>query len=154
MRSWKGLLVFLVLVALAASMGLWASPDGWYASLRKPSFNPPDAVFGPVWTLLYLMIAVAAWRVVRRGPPQYVIALWCLQLALNAAWSPIFFGAHETGWALADILALWVLVGSTTWVFWRADRIAGLLMIPYWAWITFATALNASIWQLNAAAPP
>lgn len=149
MRSWKGLLVFLALVMLVAASGAWVGPDAWYVALRKPWFNPPNWIFGPVWSLLYALMAVAAWRVVGKPGARAALTLWAIQLACNAAWSPIFFGAHQPGWALADIVVLWCLVGATTVLFWRIDRIAGALLIPYWVWVTFAAALNASIWHLN-----
>lgn len=149
MRSWKGLLVFFALVALAAGLGASAAPDAWYGALHKPWFNPPNWIFGPVWTLLYVLMAIAAWRVFRKRGAGIALTLWIIQLACNAAWSPIFFGAHQLGWALADIIVLWALLAATTVLFWRIDRPAGALMVPYWVWVTFAAVLNASIWNLN-----
>jgi len=124
----------------------------WYADLIKPSFNPPDAVFGPVWTVLYIMMAIAAWRVWRtadrdsaRGP----LTLFALQLALNLGWSVVFFGLQKIGAAIATIIVLDVAVVVTTLAFRPVDRLAGLLMLPYLAWVAFATVLNIAIWRLN-----
>ncbi len=151
MRGWLGLVVFLVLVAAAAVLGAMAMPDAWYASLQKPSFNPPAWIFGPAWTLLYILMAVAAWRVFRVAGWGPAIGLWLIQLAVNASWSPLFFGMHRIDLALLTIIALDILVIATIAVFFRKDRIAGWLMLPYLAWIAFATTLNAAIWQLNPA---
>ncbi|MEO7014561.1 MAG: TspO/MBR family protein [Dokdonella sp.] len=151
MRGWLGLVVFLVLVAAAAVLGAMAMPDAWYASLQKPSFNPPAWIFGPAWTLLYILMAVAAWRVFRVAGWGPAIGLWLIQLAVNASWSPLFFGMHRIDLALLTIIALDILVIATIAVFFRKDRIAAWLMLPYLAWIAFATTLNATIWQLNPA---
>ena len=151
MKHWKSLVVFLALVAIAAVCGSLALPDAWYAALAKPSFNPPNAIFAPVWTVLYLLIAIAAWRVWRVAGFSAAIVLWLVQLAGNAAWSPLFFGAHQIGLALADIVLLDALVLATTVQFFRCDRVAGWLLVPYLAWIGFATLLNAAIWRLNGA---
>lgn len=151
MRGWLGLVVFLVLVAAAAVLGAMAMPDAWYASLQKPSFNPPAWIFGPAWTLLYILMAVAAWRVFRVAGWGPAIGLWLIQLAVNASWSPLFFGMHRIDLALLTIIALDILVIATIAVFFRKDRIAAWLMLPYLAWIAFATTLNAAIWQLNPA---
>lgn len=149
MKAWKSLLGFLVAVFAAAMVGIVAKPDAWYAGLHKPSFNPPNWLFGPVWTILYIAMAVAAWRVfVRRGFDRSLWA-WSVQLALNAAWSPLFFAAHAIALALADILVLLLAVLGTALLFFRRDRIAGSLMLPYAAWVAFATLLTFAIWRLN-----
>lgn len=130
-----------------------ANVGTWYATLSKPPFNPPNWLFGPVWTLLYIAMAVAAWRVWRtRDLPSDLagpIALYTAQMGLNFAWSLIFFGLHRIGSALVDILALLVLILATTIVFWRRDVLAGVLMVPYLAWVSFAALLNFSLWRLN-----
>ena len=114
--------------------------------------NPPSWVFGPVWTLLYCMMAVAAWLVWRRGgwPAQKKpLGLYLVQWALNALWTPLFFGLQRPGLALADIVALDVVALATLISFWRVKRAAGLLLTPYALWVAFATALNFAIWRLN-----
>ena len=137
--------------ALGASV-VATSVDTWYADLAKPSFTPPDQVFGPVWTALYVLMAVAAWRVwraadrdTRRGP----LTLFALQLALTLGWTVVFFGLQKIGAALATIVVLDVGVVVTALAFRAIDRWAGLLMLPYVAWVAFATVLNIAIWRLN-----
>ena len=125
----------------------------WYPTLVKPSFNPPAWIFGPVWTLLYLMMGVAAFLVWREGLAsdgvRIALAVFGVQLALNGLWSILFFGLRSPGWAFVEILVLWLAIGATVWVFWRVVPAAGALLLPYWAWVTFATVLNGSIWTLN-----
>ena len=151
MRGWFGLVVFLVLVAAAALLGGLSTPDAWFSALQKPSFNPPGWVFGPAWTLLYILMAIAAWRFYRVDGFGLAIGLWLVQLVVNAAWSPLFFGMHRADLALLDIIVLDILVIATIAVFLCKDRIAAWLMLPYLGWIAFATTLNAAIWQLNPA---
>jgi benzodiazapine receptor len=154
-RSWIALAGFVALCFAVAAIGgavTAASVATWYAALAKPPFNPPDWVFGPVWTVLYVMIAVAGWRVwCRRGRPGAPLALgaWALQLALNLGWSLLFFGAHRIGAALAEIGVLLLAIVITATLFWRIDRVAGGLLVPYAAWVAFAGVLNAAIWRLN-----
>jgi tryptophan-rich sensory protein len=125
----------------------------WYPTLIKPSFNPPAWVFGPVWTLLYVMMGVAAFLVWRRGfdaeGVRLALTIFAIQLALNGLWSILFFGIRQPGWALAEIIVLWIAIGLTALRFWRLVPAAGLLLLPYWAWVSFATVLNASLWWLN-----
>lgn len=149
MRGWKSLIVFLLLVTAAALAGATSAPDAWFEALQKPSFNPPNWVFGPAWTLLYALMAIAAWRVYRVAGLCLAIGLWGVQLAVNAIWSPLFFGLHRIDLALVDIVILDILVVATIVTFFRHDKLAGWLMVPYLAWISFATILNATIWQLN-----
>ena len=146
------LLVFLAAVILTGMFGSAFPPGEWYAGMVKPSWNPPDWLFGPVWTLLYLLMAVAAWRVwlraagsVRRG----AIVWWVIQLVLNGLWSWLFFGLHRIGWALAELGLLWVAILFTFIAFRSIDRLAGLLLLPYLAWVSFAAVLNFSLWSLN-----
>ena len=149
MRHWKSLLVFLLLAFAAGGVGSLAMPDAWYAALAKPSFNPPNGVFAPVWTALFVLMAVAAWRVYRHAGFGAAIALWLAQLVFNAAWSPLFFGLHRIGLALADIVVLLALILATSIAFFRIDRIAAALLLPYLAWVAFATALTLAIFRLN-----
>ena len=150
LRSVISLLLVLILVAAAAAFGGLFQPGDWYQALDKPAGNPPDWVFGPVWTVLYLTMAVAAWRVWRaRGEWGVELWLWMAQLTSNALWSYLFFGLQRPGLALVDILLLLALIIWTAARFGRVDRIAGWLLVPYAAWVTFATYLNAGVWILN-----
>lgn len=149
------LLGFLVLCfAVSAGGGaITATSVGtWYQALAKPAFTPPDWVFAPVWSTLYLLMAIAAWRVwLARAEPaaRGVLVLFFVQLALNLAWSAIFFGLQRPGWALIELTILVVLVALTARAFWILDRLAGALMAPYVAWALFALALNFEVWRLN-----
>ncbi len=129
-----------------------AVPD-WYASLQKPGWTPPTWLFGPVWTALYVLMALAAYLVYRRlGWPEAYLPLlaFAVQLLLNAAWTPLFFGLHELGWALAEGLCLLAAILVTMVLFWRAAPAAGLMLVPYAVWVAYAMALNFAIWRLNA----
>jgi translocator protein len=143
------LVVFLALAFAAAGVGSQFGPSPWFEALHKPSWNPPDWVFAPVWTSLYAMMAVAAWLVWRTGA-RAPLAWWLVQLVLNAAWSWLFFGLRRPDLAFADIVVLWVAIAATIVAFAPASRTAALLLAPYLAWVTFATALNGTIWRLNA----
>lgn len=144
------LLVFFTLVVGGGLViGYFTAPGEWYAQLEKPSFNPPGWVFGPVWTILYVLIAIAGWRVWRQDATGWPVRLWSAQLALNFLWSPTFFAAHLIGAALAVVLLLLAAVLGFIAVSWRQDRPAALLFIPYAAWVSFATLLTASILTLN-----
>jgi tryptophan-rich sensory protein len=140
--------VFLLAVlGIGLLIGTVTRPDGWYAALAKPSFNPPNWVFGPVWSLLYVMIAVAGARTFERGAGGF--PLWLGQMALNCAWSPVFFGLHRPGVALAIIVALLIAILAFIATRWQADRVSALLFVPYAAWVAFASVLNAAIVALN-----
>jgi benzodiazapine receptor len=149
------MIVFLLLSFSAAAVGSIAvsgSLQSWYAALQKPPFNPPNWVFGPVWTALYLMIAFSGWLVWLRRAETSVslpLSLFGIQLALNALWSVIFFGFHEIGLAAAEIVALWTVTALYAAVSWKISKAAALLMSPYLAWVAFATLLNISILVLN-----
>lgn len=144
--------VFLsLLVGGAAAFFTEPSIAGWYAGLNKPSFNPPNWVFAPVWTTLYVLMGVAASRVWKITGFGTAIIFWLLQLAFNFCWSALFFWRHRIGLALADLVALWLVLAVTLILFWRRDRVAGWLLAPYLAWVSFAFALNLAIWQLNPA---
>ena len=145
-------LFLLLTLGVAAAGGYATAPEisGWYATLAKPSFNPPNWIFGPVWTALYVLMAIAAWRVWRVASlSSRPMQLFFVQLAFNLAWSFIFFHAHATGAALIEVAALLSLIVWTSLSFARRDRIAGWLFAPYIAWVSFATLLNAAIWRLN-----
>ena len=153
-RSGRALAGFFVITFCAPALSaFFGMPDDWYATLAKPPWNPPSWVFGPVWTLLYTLMAVAAWLVWRRGGfavQRGPLICYLVQLALNAAWTPLFFGLHQPGWALADILLLWLALTATLAAFWRVHRAASWLLVPYLAWVSFASALNFELWRLNA----
>jgi tryptophan-rich sensory protein len=150
MRDLRALGVFLALVAIAAFFGTQFQPGLWYEGLEKPPLNPPGWVFGPVWSVLYLAIAVAGWLVWRtRSASSMPLALWGSQLLLNAAWSMLFFGFHLSGLALFDIVLLLALLIATTASFFQVRTLAGVLFLPYVAWVGFAAYLNAGLWYLN-----
>lgn len=144
-----GLIGFIMVTFCAPAIGVLTLPGSWYASLNKPAWNPPACIFGPVWTFLYLIMAVAAWLVWKRAGWKSTVWLYLIQLALNAAWTPIFFGAHELGWALAEIIALWIAILVTLIAFLSVNRMAGLMLAPYLAWVSFATFLNFTLWRMN-----
>ena len=147
--------LFFLACFLAAGLGslfTMGSLGSWYAGLAKPSWNPPSWLFGPVWTALYAMMAVAGWLVWRRGGSQSRIALrwFAIQLALNVGWSAVFFGLQLPGLAFIEILALWVAIAATLVTSWKVSRAAGILLAPYLLWVSFASILNFAIWRLNA----
>ncbi len=154
-RDYGALAVFVAICLAIAALGGLAtatSVETWYPSLVKPVFNPPNRLFGPVWTVLYLMVAIAGWRVWRCGgsPVQRRAMLaYAIQLLLNLIWSILFFGLRLIGVAFVEIIALLTAIVVTTLLFWRVDRFAGLLFVPYAAWVAFATVLNGAIWRLN-----
>ncbi|MFI9012288.1 TspO/MBR family protein [Actinosynnema sp. NPDC053489] len=146
-----GLAVFAAAVAAVAVIGSLAavSSSAEYEQLRTPSWAPPSWLFGPVWTALYVMIALSGWLFWKRNGTGPELALYAVQLVLNAAWTPLFFAAGRYGWALVDIVALLVVIIALVVAFGRKHRPAALLLVPYLAWVGFATALNASILSLN-----
>ncbi|MEW5978915.1 MAG: TspO/MBR family protein [Acidobacteriota bacterium] len=152
-RNMLGLVGWLVISLVAGWTGSRYTPGAWYASLTKPAWTPPDALFPPVWTVLYVLMGLAAWLVWRReGFTGAAAALICflIQLSLNALWSYLFFGLHRTDLAFFEIVVLWVMILVVGVLFWREDWRAGALMIPYWLWVGFASCLNFALWRLNA----
>lgn len=152
MKSVAALARWIVLTFCAAFTGFFIQPAGYYASLVKPAWAPPPWIFGPVWTMLYLMMATAAWLVWRdggwraqRGP----LTLYLVQLLLNALWTPLFFGLRNPGLALVEIVILGVAIVLTGRAFHSVSRVAAWLLVPYLTWVLFATALNFSIWRLQ-----
>lgn len=127
------------------------SVSGWYNALRHPAFVPPTWVFVPVWVILYALMGLAAWRVWRADHPSGTAALmfFGVQLGLNALWPGLFFELHSPGLAFLEIVVLWGAVGATVLRFWQVDRPAGAMLVPYWAWVSFAVVLNYSFWILN-----
>jgi translocator protein len=151
-RAAAGLVAWVALCFGAAAVGSQFPPGAWYQALAKPAWNPPSWVFGPVWTALYAMMGVAAWMVWReRGfaGARLALGLFLAQLGLNALWSWLFFGLRRPGLALAEIVALWLLIAATIAAFRPVRRAAALLLAPYLAWVTFAAALNYTLWRLN-----
>jgi translocator protein len=147
----KRFVLFLLAAFVPAAVGAAFPAPDYYARLDKPAWSPPGWLFGPVWSVLYLLIGIAGWLVSRRGGPGTgrALGLWGTQLALNAAWTPIFFGLRAPGPALAEIAVMWVAIAATTVAFFLRRTAAGALMLPYLAWVAFATALNFEIWRLN-----
>ena len=146
------LIGWLTLTFSAALTGFFIQPDGYYAALAKPAWAPPAWVFGPVWTALYIAMAVAAWLVWRCGgwrAQRSPLLLYLVQLGLNALWTPLFFGLRSPGLALVWIILLLVAIVLTARAFFRIDRGAGWLLVPYLLWVGFAAVLNFSIWRLQ-----
>ncbi len=154
-HPWLGLIVFLVVCFAAAGIGgAITTPKiaTWYAALTKPSWNPPNWIFGPVWSSLYFCMAIAAWLVWRQKGftgAMFPLALFGVQLALNVLWSCIFFGLENPGLAFVEVLLLWTAIAATMATFWQRSKIAGILFVPYLAWASFASVLNFTIWRMN-----
>lgn len=150
--SW---IVFYLCVSVAASSGFifpLGDANEWFTALHRPSIAPPNWIFGPVWTLLYILIATSAYRLIQKQPHPLIpiaIALWALQLALNVIWTPVFSGAQNLEGAFYYIIALWLSILGYVGVSYRIDQWASYLMIPYLGWVSFAALLNYSYWQIN-----
>lgn len=150
MGYWTSLIAFLVLCTVAASSGALFAPGPWYDTLAKPSWTPPQWVFPTVWTILYVMIAIAGWLVYRAQGVGTLLWVWVAQLALNAAWSYVMFGAHRIGGALIELVLLWLSIVTFIVLAWKPVNTAALLFLPYLVWVTTAGALNYQVWRLNA----
>jgi translocator protein len=148
-RLWLLPLFLLMVVGGGLAIGYLTQPGEWYAQLRKPSFNPPGWVFPPVWTVLYVLIAIAGWRSWERNRGGWAMRLWWAQLVLNFLWSPLFFAAHRIDLALVVVLLLLAVSLGFIAVSWREDRLAAWLFTPYAAWVGFASLLNATLLALN-----
>jgi benzodiazapine receptor len=149
-----GLVGWLAISFVASGIGAIASisATSFYGQLVQPNWAPPSSVFGPVWTVLYALMGIAAWMVWRTGgfrANRSALTLFLVQLAVNALWSWLFFAWHRGALAFVDIVLLWLLIVATLVSFWRVRPLAGALLIPYLLWVSFATALNLSVWQLN-----
>jgi translocator protein len=158
MKNWNSLLVLVLFVAVCLGVGglgsifTAGSVRDWYPALHKPSWTPPSWLFGPVWTLLYLMMAIAAWIIWRRQGAVSIkgaLGAFVFQLVINAAWSPLFFGLRNPLAGLLDIVPLLAAILATLISFWKISPAAGGLLIPYWLWVSFATALNFALWKMN-----
>jgi benzodiazapine receptor len=150
----RSLTITLLVLVLGFLSGISTANEikNWYVDIIKPSFNPPNFIFGPVWTLLYILMGVSFSIVISQKPSVIrtkSIAFFCIQFILNLGWSFIFFKMHEVGWALAEIIALWISILVMIFWFYRINKTAALLQIPYLLWVSFATILNASIFYLN-----
>jgi translocator protein len=151
-KEWLGLLVSLVTCFAVAGLGSLATTPNiptWYATLNKPTWTPPNWAFGPVWTVLYGMMAVAVWLVWRKAGWNMAVTIFAVQLALNLAWSFIFFGFHQPGLAFLEIVMLWLAIAATVLMFFQVSPVAASLLIPYLLWVSYAAALNFAIWRLN-----
>lgn len=154
-RQLAALGALLTLTFAAAAVGGWVTSqtvNTWYPTLEKPAWTPPAWVFGPVWTTLYLLMAIAAWLVWRQAGLRgacVALTLYAIQLVLNIGWSVVFFGLKNPGLAVLEIAVLWIAIVLTITAFWRRSPLAGLLLVPYLAWSSFAAALNFAIWRLN-----
>lgn len=150
-----GLIVAILICFAAAGLGgLVTTPQipNWYADLAKPNWTPPGWIFGPVWSLLYLMMAVAAWLVWRKdgfAGAKFPLALFAIQLVLNSLWSVLFFGIQNPGAAAVEIILLWLAILATLITFWNRSKWAGGLLVPYLVWVSFAAVLNVAIWRMN-----
>jgi translocator protein len=147
---WVGLCYFTAWTGAQVSPGI--APADWYQALNKPSWNPPSWLFGPVWTTLYTLMGIAAWLIWKDfgfSDAKTALSFFLVQLVLNGLWSQIFFGMQEPGWAFAEIILLLAAIVVTTILFFRKNRAAGWLMVPYIAWVSFATVLNGAIWLMN-----
>lgn len=143
------LAVFFALTFAAALTGGLFKPGAWYAGLAKPSWTPPNWLFAPAWTVLYIMIAVAGWRIWEAGHRGPALWLWIGGLIVNALWSYLFFGLQKPGIAFVDLVAMWLSIVAFIVIARGVDTTASLLFVPYLAWVTFAGALNFAIWRLN-----
>ncbi|WP_224749460.1 TspO/MBR family protein [Polycladospora coralii] len=154
-QKWLSLVVFIVLCFTVSILGALFTETGagsWYDQLVKPSFNPPNAVFGPVWTVLYLFIALSGWLIYLKEPSQLrtkTMVIFIVQLLLNFAWSLIFFGFQQIGVAFFDIVVLWLVILLYIQTARQLSKVAAWLFVPYALWVSFATLLNGAIWLLN-----
>jgi tryptophan-rich sensory protein len=151
-NSWFTLLLFILLCEAAGILGsvftIKAIPT-WYKNLRKPSFNPPSWIFGPVWTILYLLMGISGYLILESNAKSFVLILFFVQLILNAIWTPIFFGAKKLGLAFIELAFMWLAILLTIIFSWHISTLAALLLLPYLFWVSFAGLLNFSLWQLN-----
>ena len=146
------LLGFIAACFFAALTGALFRPGDWYERLVKPAWRPPNRLFAPVWTVLYFTIAISGWLVWREAgfaSAALPLAIYALQLVLNAAWTPLFFGLHRPDLGFIDIVLVWLSIIATIAFFFPIDAAAALLLLPYLAWVTFAAALNFAVWRLN-----
>ena len=139
----------LLVIGVGGLIGMFTAPGEWYAELDKPPFNPPNWIFAPVWTLLYVAVAVAGWRIWRVAPKSGAMRIWGVQMLLNWLWSPVFFAAQLLWPAVVVLLLMWLSIAAFIRAAWPLDRTAGWLFVPYLAWVSFAAILNISVAVLN-----
>ncbi|ANE53154.1 TspO/MBR family protein [Flavisolibacter tropicus] len=156
MKSWLKLLIALIIPQLVAASGAYFTVTGngsWYQALEKPSWNPPNGVFGPVWTTLYVLMGIALYLVWKSNAPdkhkRWAISFWGIQLFLNLLWSYLFFGQEQILGALLEMIILWLFILFTIFAFARINKLAAWLLVPYISWVSFAAILNYTIWDLN-----
>lgn len=152
----KLILSILFTLGIGTLGGLFTAPEigGWYATLQKPSFQPPNWLFGPVWSLLYTLMGISlymVWKQPSSDRRNKALTIFIIQFVLNFSWSIIFFNQHQVGWALVEIVVMWVCILLTIIRFYQIKPAAAWLLVPYILWVSFATALNAAIWKLNPA---
>ena len=151
-KRYLSVIVWILISFLPAIVGGFFKPGNWYLEIIKPEWTPPGWIFGPVWFFLYFCMGIAAfliWESKKNKQIKLPIIVFILQLLLNALWSWIFFGLHNLGLSVFEIIVLWVMIGATIILFYRVNKIAGLILIPYLLWVSFATILNYNIWILN-----
>lgn len=144
-----GCIIGIELIGNIGSLATFSQITTWYAALNKPGFNPPNGIFGPVWTILFALMGVALYLVWSKKNNKKSLTLFSIQLVLNVLWSFIFFGWHQPGWAFIEIIILWIAILATIIEFHKLSKTAAWLMVPYLAWVTFATVLTFAVWQLN-----
>ena len=149
MTEYLPLLCFLGLVSLAAVTGAWFPTGPWYEALTKPWWTPPNWAFPVAWSILYLMIAVAGWKVWKADGIGLTLIVWGAGVAINAMWSWLMFGRHQIGLAFADLVLLWLSIVAFIWLAMGIDRTAAYLFMPYFVWVSYAGALNLDIWLAN-----
>ena len=152
-RNYLELALAILLCNLAGFIGsVFTMPSipTWYAALVKPAFNPPNWIFGPVWTLLYILMGIALYLVwQKRAGARAAIWLFLVHLVINALWSVVFFGWHEILWAFVVIILLWLMIVALIWMFYKVNKTAAYLLVPYLLWVSFASLLNYALWSLN-----
>ena len=153
MNDWWGLAGFVAAVMATAGSGAFFKPGAWYEGLRKPAWRPPNWLFAPAWAVLFVMIAASGWLVWRQAGLGLPIAVYALNLALNFAWSALFFGARRPDFALYDLMAMWLTIVALIALFAPISPAAAWLLVPYLAWTSFAGVLNATMWRLNGPRP-
>lgn len=156
MKNWIKLIISLALPQIAGLTGALFTETGegsWYRTIEKPEWNPPGWVFGPVWTTLYILMGIAFYLIWKSETPwlrkRPAMILWIIQLVFNFLWTIIFFNLHQIGWALAEIIVLWVLILAAIFAFACINKVAAWLLVPYISWVSFATLLTGTIWMLN-----